>query len=139
MVDHDLLLQKLATARKRLRSADEIFAKPSDEFLEEEKERDLATFYLFLAVQSCIDIAAHWVASSDWGPAEEASSTFEILREKGRISEPLAEGMRSAVGLRNRIAHGYTKIDPRRLHSEYRRGTRALRDFLAAATDLVEP
>lgn len=139
MVDHDLLTQKLATARKRLRSADEIFARPTKEFLDEERERDLATFYLFLTVQSCIDIAAHWVASSDWGPADEAGSTFEVLRERGKITPELADGMRSAVGLRNRIAHGYTKIDPQRLHSEYRRGATVLRDFLVVAADLLEP
>lgn len=139
MVNHDLFSQKLAAARARLQTADEIFDKPVEEFFDKERERDLATFYLFLAVQACIDIAAHWVASADWGPPVDAGSTFEILRDRGLIDSALTDGLRGATGLRNRIAHGYTTIDPRRLHAEYRKGSSVLRDFLAVAAKQVEP
>lgn len=39
---------------------------PQNEFLSGVESRDLATFYLFLAMQATIDLAAHWVA--DAGP-----------------------------------------------------------------------
>ncbi len=42
MARSDVVAQKLATARQRLRAADEIFARPLDEFLPDEPARDLA-------------------------------------------------------------------------------------------------
>jgi uncharacterized protein YutE (UPF0331/DUF86 family) len=35
---------------------------PFDAFLADPKGRDLSLFYLFLAIQGCIDLAAHWVS-----------------------------------------------------------------------------
>jgi len=135
MLRRDLIAQKLATARARLKAADEIFTRPIDDFLADEKERDLATFYLFLAIQECIDIAAHWVADSDWGPPDEAGATFEILRDKKVIAPSLAQHLRAATGLRNRIAHGYGGLDPERLHGEYRKGSDSLSEFLGIVAD----
>lgn len=53
MVRRDVVARKVASARGRLAEADEIFARPVEEFLDDEKKRDLATFYLFLAIQEC--------------------------------------------------------------------------------------
>ena len=39
--------------------------------------------------------------------------------------------LRGAVGLRNRIAHGYASVDHARVHEEYRAGVEALRRFLS--------
>lgn len=47
MVRRDVAAQKLASARSRLAAADEIFAGPLKAFLDDEKQRDLATSYLF--------------------------------------------------------------------------------------------
>ncbi len=137
MVRHDVVAQKITTARIRLKAADEVFARPLEKFLSDEKERDLATFYLFLAIQECIDIAAHWVADADWGPPEDAYQAFEILRNKGVIDPELAQGLRGATGLRNRIAHGYTSIDPERMYAEYKLGTEVMRRFLAVVAEAV--
>ena len=121
MVKPDLIAQKVANARRRLGAADEIFRRPLGEFVPDEPARDLACFYLFLAIQECIDIAAHWVADEDWGAPEDVGGVFDILRDKGIIDAELAQGMRGATGLRSRIAHGYGSVDPDRIWSEYRK------------------
>ena len=131
MVRVDVVAQKLADARKRLRTADEIFGRPVEEFLADEPARDLACFYLLLVVQDSIDIAAHWVADADWGTPEDVGAAFDILRDKGVIDRELARGMRAATGLRHRIAHGYGSLDPERMWTEYRAGNVVLREFLA--------
>jgi uncharacterized protein YutE (UPF0331/DUF86 family) len=135
MAKLDLVAQKIATARVRLKAADEFFTRPVEEFLDNEGDRDLATFYLFLAIQECIDIAAHWVADAGWGAPEDAGGAFEILTDKGVIDRELARGLRGATGLRNRIAHGYMSIEPERMHAEYQKGTEIMRRFLAAVAD----
>jgi len=98
--------------------------------LGDEPKRDLACFYLLLAIQECIDLAAHWVSDADWGPPEDVGGVFDILAEHAVISGELAAKLRGATGLRNRIAHGYSALDPDRIWAEYPEGSVALREFL---------
>ncbi len=135
MVKPDLVAQKVATARARLRAADAIFERPLEDLLPDEPARGLACFYRFLAVQECIDVAAHWVADEDLGAPGDVGGVFDILRDKGLIDAELAQGMRGATGLRNRIAHGYGSLDPDRIWKEYRPGSKTVRDFLAAVAE----
>lgn len=95
------------------------------------KDRDVATFYLFLAIQECIDLAAHWVVDEGWGSPDSAGESFDILAERHVIDGELANQLRGAVGLRNRIVHGYAAVDHRRLHREAKEGIQSLRSFLA--------
>ena len=137
MVKPDVVAQKVASARGRLQAADPIFERSLDEFLEDEPARDLACFYLFLAIQECIDIAAHWIADEDWGAPGDIAEVFDILRDKGVIDAEMARGMRGATGLRNRIAHGYGSLDPDRIWEEYRPGSKLVRGFLAAVAGAI--
>lgn len=131
MVKVDVAARKVARASAWLNDAEEILSRPSAEFLADVKSRDLATFYLFLAIQECIDLAAHWVSDAGWNVPEDAGATWDLLAEHGAMEEELAMALRGAVGLRNRIAHGYASVDHARVHEEYRGGSEALRRFLS--------
>lgn len=132
MVQRDLVSRKIARATSWIDDAQSYFARPRDAFLADAKGRDLAAFYLFLAIQECIDLAAHWTSDSGLGPPEEAASTFDVLADKALITREVATGMRGAVGLRNRIAHGYSMLDHGRLYEEAGSGIPTLRRFLLA-------
>jgi uncharacterized protein YutE (UPF0331/DUF86 family) len=132
MVRPEIAGARVARASRWLDDAMRMFDRPRDEFIEATKDRDLATFYLFLALQECIDLAAHWVADAGWGSPDDAGSTFDVLAERGAIERPLATTLREGVGLRNRIAHGYALLDYGRVQTEALKGIPALRLFLAA-------
>ena len=132
MVRRDVAAQKIARAQGWLNDAEVILAQPEEVFLADVRSRDLAAFYVFLAVQECIDLAAHWVADAGWGPPDDAASTFDVLADRNAIDRSLADAMRAATGLRNRIAHGYGRLEHRRLYGECREGLRSLRQFLVA-------
>jgi len=134
MVRRDVAARKIARASAWLDDTEAIVSRPLENFTAQVKERDLATFYIFLAVQECVDLAAHWVADAGWPPPDDAASTFDVLAERDAVDRELADGLRAAVGLRNRIAHGYGSVDHRRLHSEARQGIRDLRRFLLIAS-----
>lgn len=135
MVNVDVVQRKIGRASVWLDEAEAILARPEQELLAEIKERDLASFYLFLAIQEVIDLASHWVAEENWGPPDDAASTFVILADHREIDRNLAEDMRKAVGLRNLIAHGYSLIDHSRIQGEYKKGVASLRRFLAAVAE----
>jgi uncharacterized protein YutE (UPF0331/DUF86 family) len=103
---------------------------PPTEFIAATTERDLALFYLFLTIQECIDLAAHWVADAGWQTPDDAGSTFDVLAARGVIESADADALRAATGLRNRIAHGYAMLDYGRVQVEAKEGAPALRRFL---------
>jgi uncharacterized protein YutE (UPF0331/DUF86 family) len=132
MVRRDVAGAWVARASAWLDDAARAFELPVGEFVAATKDRDLALFYLFLAIQECIDLAAHWVADAGWDPADDAASTFDVLAGRGAISRDQAETLRRATGLRNRIAHGYAQVDYPRVRAEALDGLPALRAFLLA-------
>jgi uncharacterized protein YutE (UPF0331/DUF86 family) len=137
MVRPDVAAKKIARATAWLEDADAILSQSRDAFMSDRQGRDLAAFYLFLAIQECIDLAAHWIADSGWTPPETASSTFDVLAERGVIDAELADGMRAAAGLRNRIAHGYALLDHGRLHDEATEGLKTIRSFLVGLSAAI--
>lgn len=132
MVRPDVASARIGRATARLQDAEGIFSRDAEAFLAAIKDRDLAIFYLFLALQECIDLAAHWVADAGWGVPDDAGSTFDVLAERSVIDRAIADRLREGVGLRNRIAHGYALLDYQRVRSEALIGMPAMRAFLAA-------
>jgi uncharacterized protein YutE (UPF0331/DUF86 family) len=124
-------------ARAWLNDAERLLAQSTTEFRADVKGRDLALFYLFLATQECIDLAAHWVADEGWGEPDDAGSAFDLLADRGVITGEVATALRGATGLRNRIAHGYALLDYDRVHREAREGIPSLRRFLVAIATRV--
>jgi uncharacterized protein YutE (UPF0331/DUF86 family) len=138
MVNRDLVARKLARARGWLSDADSRLGRPREEFLAAPELRDLATFYLFLAMQESLDLAAHWVSDDGWEMPDDAAGTFDVLARHQAISVELATDLRKMVQLRNRIAHGYATIDHSRLHEEATAGIASLRKFLVLVADRAE-
>jgi uncharacterized protein YutE (UPF0331/DUF86 family) len=130
MVKRDVAGARIARASAWLADAERTFAQPIGQFVAATRERDLALFYLFLTIQECIDLAAHWVADAGWEPPDEAAGAFDVLAARGAVLSLLADSMRRTVGLRNRIAHGYALLDYERVHREARDGIPAIREFL---------
>jgi uncharacterized protein YutE (UPF0331/DUF86 family) len=132
VVQRDVVVSKVARARARLNDAAAGIERPVEAFRADVKGRDLALFYLFLAIQECIDLAAHWVADEGWGEPDDAGSAFDILADRLVISHETATALRAAAGLRNRIAHGYALLDYDRVHREAGAGIPSVREFLVS-------
>ena len=138
MVQREVVAAKVGRARGWLNDAAGSLLGPAETYLGDPQRRDLALFYLFLAIQECIDIAAHWVADEGWGEPDDAASVFDVLAERGVIDRQSATALRAAAGLRNRIAHGYAMLDYARVHHEAQDGIPALRAFLVAVTTAAD-
>lgn len=135
MVRRDLVGRKVGRATAWLEEVDEILSRPIEELAKDPKSRDLAAFYLFLAIQECIGLAAHWVTDEKIAPPEDAASTFDTLASRGLITTDNAELMRAATGLRNLIGHGYAELDHERLNAEAKEGVVGLREFLVVVSN----
>jgi|RhiMetdeSRZDD1v2_1073273.scaffolds.fasta_scaffold65385_2 uncharacterized protein YutE (UPF0331/DUF86 family) len=138
MVRRDLVARKVSRAATWLDDAAMLLSRPFEEYQQQPRDRDLAAFYLMLGIQECIDIAAHWVADEGWGSPDDAAGAFDVLADRGVIEHPLANVLHGAVGLRNRIAHGYARLDHERIHAEATGGLTALRGFLSKVSEALD-
>lgn len=67
--------------------------------------------YLYLAIQSAIDLAEAIIAYKDFRKPTTMTEAFYILNEEGLISDDLTKKLTKIVGFRNIVAHDYEKID----------------------------
>ncbi len=72
---------------------------PLDRFLASPDTQDIVLFNLHLAVQSCIDMAAHIVSEQGMGVAGSTNELFYFLEEHGVIDAALCEKMARARGI----------------------------------------
>jgi uncharacterized protein YutE (UPF0331/DUF86 family) len=93
---------------------------------------------LFVAIQEAVDIAFHIVADEGWGMPGSYAEAFRILADKRVIDGALAEPLEGCARLRNRIAHGYTSLDPERLWQELPAGMSVLASFVQALARLLD-
>jgi len=135
MVKPGLTREKAARAESWLNDLESILSKPDEEFRSSIDNRDLASFYLFLSLQECIDLTAYWIVDAEWTVPPDAASAFEVLTSQGVIDRDLAVRLRDAVAMRDRIARGDLISDYARLQSEFRGCIASLRRFLAAIAD----
>lgn len=76
VVQPDVARAKINRARSWLDEADAILGRPRQEYLADARGRDLAAFYLFLAIQECIEDVL--TSSSTTMPATLPPSTASI-------------------------------------------------------------
>jgi uncharacterized protein YutE (UPF0331/DUF86 family) len=75
-------------------------------------------FPLTMAIQACIDIAAHVATAEGTRRPESYADAFAALAEAGLLEPPLAVRLEAAARARNLFVHRYWSIDPERIFDE---------------------
>jgi uncharacterized protein YutE (UPF0331/DUF86 family) len=115
VVDVALILAKSGAVRKYLSRIQEKSNLDLDSFLGDIDRQESILFNLQMAIQNCIDIAAHIISNESLGIPGSTSELFYILEENHYLDQTMTEKMIKAVGLRNLIVHEYGKIDLKRI------------------------
>lgn len=89
----------------------EISRASKSEFLVDWKLQGSAAWYLYIAVQGCIDLAAKLIAAKALKTPESYADTFYILAEAGILNSNEAENFVKMAKFRNVLAHAYARID----------------------------
>ena len=109
MTDEDLIWKRLAfieTCLAELRSLAH-----ADRIATDVKERRFVEHTLQICIQAIQDIASHIVSDERLGEPSGNAALFPLLVQAGWISEETASYLRSAVGFRNVLVHGYTTVN----------------------------
>lgn len=85
---------------------------------------------LHLALEGCIDLAAHVVVAENWNGCDKAAESFIKLGENEVIPKALASRLSKAVGFRNILVHDYTELDYEIVYEVSKKGINDLDKFV---------
>ena len=133
MVDRNVVAAKLTALAERIGRVR--MHTPDDEaaLAGNQDALELVSFNLMLAVQCCIDIAAHLIADQDWTPTGTLGEAFGRLCEHDAITAATRDALKRAVGLRDVVAHAYGAVNPALIH---RAATAGLADLDSFAREI---
>lgn len=132
MVSKRVLAAKCGSIERHLSRISEKREVDLHVFLEDIDRQESILFNLQMAIQNCIDIAAHIVSEEELGIAGSTNELFYLLEEKHVIDPSLSERMVQAVGFRNLIVHEYGKVSLGIVHRAAREDVEDLREFMRA-------
>jgi uncharacterized protein YutE (UPF0331/DUF86 family) len=94
--------------------------------------QDIVVLNLSRAVQICVDLALHLLASLDQPPPDTMGQAFEQLARAGLLDAGLSQRLKKAVGFRNLAVHNYAAIDWAIVHAIASRHLGDFEDFARA-------
>ncbi|QFY88702.1 DUF86 domain-containing protein [Magnetovirga frankeli] len=100
--------------------------------------QDIVALNLSRAVQLCVDIAAHCIATAELPAPATMGQTFGLLAQVGIIDAELAARLKKAVGFRNIAMHNYDAIDWRIVHSIVQHNLQDFSNFARAVMTALE-
>ncbi|HCP09041.1 MAG TPA: hypothetical protein DIT25_04580 [Candidatus Moranbacteria bacterium] len=111
MTNFNLIEDKISQTRKYLKIV-ERYKKYSRAEIEDNVDvRGMVERYLYLSVQSAIDLAETTISFKKLRKPTTMGESFNILEEDGIIDLELAKKMIAMTGFRNVVAHDYEKIN----------------------------
>jgi len=137
VVDKTLVAGRIAAVRDATARIRSVLPASVETFLEDRTAREITILNLFVAIQTCIDLASHWLADEGWAVPDTFGAMFISLADHGVIERPLASRLASASGLRNLVAHQYGIVDWRRVHEMASKDLRDLEAFCAALASRI--
>jgi uncharacterized protein YutE (UPF0331/DUF86 family) len=120
VVDKPKLDQILSNLKRYVGVLRTLAAVPQDEFLGNPDKVGNAKYHFVIAIECCIDVANHVIASENYRFPRDNADSFAVLSEY-RVLDPIfAEQLGAMARFRNLLVHLYSEIDDRRV-SEYLR------------------
>ncbi len=130
MIDRDLILAKAGSVQKYLSRVMEKRDIDLQIFLKDLDRQESILFNLQMAVQNCIDIAAHIISEEGFGVPGSTNEMFYLLEANGYLDSELTEKMVKAVGFRNLIVHEYGKIELKQVFEVAQEDIKDLDEYL---------
>jgi uncharacterized protein YutE (UPF0331/DUF86 family) len=117
VVDKTLLATKIASVRDAVARIRSVLPDDAAVFAADRTTREVVILNLFVALQECVSLAAHWLADEGLDVPQRYGELFRHLGDRGVIPTDLADRLAAASGLRNLIAHQYGILDWKRIQT----------------------
>jgi uncharacterized protein YutE (UPF0331/DUF86 family) len=110
-MDQRVITQKLESLRRCIERIESKRPADAGKLQDDIDLQDILSVNLERAVQLCVDIGAHIIASTEKETPDTMGETFQMLAEMEILKPDTAEVMKKAVGFRNIAVHNYEEIN----------------------------
>jgi uncharacterized protein YutE (UPF0331/DUF86 family) len=117
VVDKAVVAAKIASVRDAVQRVRSVLPDDPQAFLADRSLREVVILNLFVALQDCTALAAHWLSDAGLDVPSGYRELFPALADRGLVERELAGRLAAASGLRNLVAHRYAALDWVRIHA----------------------
>lgn len=128
-------MKELETSLKVLEGVKRKFNK--DSFCKNKPIQDIAKWNFYVVIQSCLDIGNHIIAEKNYRTPESYVEILEILKEEKIINEAMRNSLSGMAGFRNRLAHGYFRIEPNKIYT-YLKHIQDIKKYLKIIREIIK-
>ena len=89
----------------------ELAAVPGERFLADRDKVGNAKYHFVVAIECCVDIANHIIASEGYRIPRDNGDSFTVLVENGVLPAGNRERFAAMARFRNRLVHVYWEVD----------------------------
>jgi len=132
MVDKPKLDQMLASLRQYAAVLAGLSRVPRDVFLANPDKLGNAKYHFIIAIESCIDISNHVIASEGYRFPQDNADAFVVLTDEGILAAAQRAPLQAIARFRNRLVHLYQDIDDGAVHDYLRSSLSDLEAFAQA-------
>jgi uncharacterized protein YutE (UPF0331/DUF86 family) len=129
MVDPSKLDQMLSNLRRYLVVLRRLGAEPSGAFLGNPDKIGNAKYHLVIAIECCVDVANHIIASENLRFPKDNADSFRVLVEHGILDGSMQDPLAAMARFRNRLVHLYWDIEDARVYEYLRLSLEDLERF----------
>ena len=108
--------EMLASLRRYLAELQRLSLTDKTTFLENSDMVGNAKYHFIIAIECCVDIANHVIASERFRSPRDYADTFRSLVEARVLDEGTGEALVQAARFRNRLTHRYWAVDDGLVH-----------------------
>lgn len=107
---YDVLMNKAAIIERTIQRVHEEYHNAGDNFVTDYTRQDAAILNIQRACEAALDMGQYVIAQEKLGLAQSARDVFQILADKQKITQDLAQSLQKIVGFRNLAVHEYQQI-----------------------------
>lgn len=133
----DLIRHRFQDIQQSVERLERIRSIPRDEFLADQDILDVAAYRLLVAIEASLGVCFHVCARRLNCVPDDYAGCFAALSEAGLLPEDLSQNLQRMARFRNKLVHGYWKIDYDRVHDILSTHLGDLRSFVNAIGDLL--
>jgi uncharacterized protein YutE (UPF0331/DUF86 family) len=116
---------------------DELAELAQDEFLADVHRIGSAKYHFVVAIECCLDMANHVIASENYRLPKDSADSFVVLVEEGILPAGIERRLQAMARFRNRLVHLYWKVDHTLVYQYLQEGIGDLRCVGAAIAEFA--
>ena len=138
MVDKPKLDSILSNLRQYVERLRRLARVPPAELLADADKIASAKYHFVVAIECCIDIANHMIASGKLRIPRDTADSFAVLVDAGICPADLGEQLKAMARFRNRLVHLYWDVDDQLVAKYLTDGLADFDRFAAAVSAAAE-